>query len=62
MLSIQHTMCGALTYATDKEFKDHLGALLLPDAIRAYTGHRQVSHLSSRQMVRMYHGCSFRMI
>lgn len=44
MLSIQHTMCGALTYTTDKEFKDHLGALLLPDAIRAYTGHRQLSH------------------
>lgn len=44
MLSIQHVLCGALAYETEQDFKDHLGALVLPDAIRAYTGNRQLSH------------------
>ena len=46
MLSIQHAMCSALYYRNDKseEFTERLGYVLLPDAIRAYSGARQYSH------------------
>lgn len=46
MLSIQHAMCSALYFKSDNsiEFNEHLGYILLPDAIRAYSGARQYSH------------------
>jgi len=39
-------MCGVLYYKNDDsdEFNKHLGYILLPDAIRAYSGARQYSH------------------
>ena len=46
MLSIQHAMCSALYYRNDKseEFTERLGYVLLPDAVRAYSGPRPYSH------------------
>lgn len=43
MLSIQHVMCGAMVMDPDAHEKG-MGALVLSDAIRAYSGPRQYSH------------------
>ena len=44
MLSMQHVLCGALAALDDVSFQKQIGALVFPDAIRAYSGPRQYSH------------------
>lgn len=46
MLSMQHIMCAVLNGADThkEEDKEYLAAVIFPDAIRAYTGARELSH------------------
>lgn len=44
MLSMQHVLCGVLSYDDADKFKQQIGALVFPDAIRAYSVSRQCTH------------------
>lgn len=44
MLSMQHILSAALHYGDSKEFEDHVGAVVFPDAVRMYTGRREYTH------------------
>lgn len=44
MLSMQHVLCGALHYDDVNKFQERIGALVFPDAVRAYARPRQYSH------------------
>ena len=49
MQTIEHIMCAILAADGDLEYvKSHLGALLLPDAIRMYTKNREYSHFEQK--------------
>jgi len=47
MITIQHTLMGLLTIS--RSFRKQLPYLLLPDAIRMYTGARQYSHFEKSE-------------
>lgn len=52
MLSTSHVLCTVLACKGDKTYLDeHLSSVVLPDAIRAYTGRREYSHFECADVV-----------
>lgn len=44
MLSMQHILSSALYYGDTDAFRDHIGSVVFPDAVRMYTGRREYTH------------------